>query len=195
MLWRATYRRLESETIRDAVLAVSGRLRFEAGGPGFYESLPAGMNTSFPFFKWHASSEDQRRRRSIYMFQRRNLVHPMMEAFDVADQNLSCERRRTSVTAPQALSLFNSKFAHENSLHLAKRLQQHSGNVAEQVSQLFWLTVGRAPTGDEAEACAGFLQEKINAYAVADSEGDHQLSSLRDLGLALINTNEFVYLD
>ncbi|HJN09746.1 MAG TPA: DUF1549 domain-containing protein [Pirellulaceae bacterium] len=59
LLWRADARRLEAETIRDAMLAVSGRLSLEAGGPGFYEALPDEMETSYSFFKWHVSSEDQ----------------------------------------------------------------------------------------------------------------------------------------
>ena len=104
------------------MLAVSGRIRYEMGGPGFFERLPTGMKTTFSFFEWHASAEDQRRRRSIYMFQRRNLVHPMMEVFDGADLNQSCERRGVSVTAPQALTLLNGPLTQENSKHLAKRV-------------------------------------------------------------------------
>ena len=194
LLWRSAYRRLESETIRDAVLAVSGRLSFETGGPGFYEALPDGMGRTFPFFTWDPSSEEQRCRRSIYMFQRRNLVHPMMEAFDGADLNVSCEQRRVSVTAPQALSLLNSRFTHENSLYLAKRLRAEGADDAQHVGRLFWLALSRAPSQAEAEACVSFLRRTRKAYAV-EAKGDHALSALRDLSLAIINMNEFLYLD
>ena len=203
LLWRSHYRRLEAEVIRDAVLAVSGRLRFETGGPGFFEALPAGMGSSYSFFKWKPSPDDQRQRRSIYMFQRRNLVHPMMEAFDGADLNLSCERRGMSVTAPQALSLFNGRFAMENSLHLAKRIRDDSDDDAGRVDRLFWLAFSRAPTGAERAMCVTLLQEKRKSYAdeaaakegASDEQADHDLSALRDLSLAVLNANEFVYLD
>ncbi len=202
LLWRAHHRRLESETIRDAVLAVSGRLELEMGGPGFYEQLPDGMGRSFPFFTWDPSSEQQRRRRSVYMFQRRNLIHPMMEAFDGPDLNQSCESRRTSVTAPQALSLFNSQFAYDNAIHLATRIQDYSADDQQRINRLFWLTLSRAPNDAEMETCCAFLEQKRAAYAEEskvnssqDTLADLDLRALRDLSLALINTNEFVYLD
>ena len=108
-----------------------------------------------------------------------------------------------TVTAPQALSLFNSQFAHENSLHLAKRVREHSGDVRQRVERLFWLALSRAPTDTEAETCLSFLQQKRKSYADeaagtedgAETQIDHELLALRDLSLAIINTNEFLYLD
>ena len=203
LLWRSTYRRLESETIRDTVLYVSGQLRFEKGGPGFFSSLPAGMASSHPFFKWTPSSKDQQRRRSIYMFQRRNLVVPMMETFDGADLSQSCERRSTSVTAPQALSLFNGQFVYDNSLHLANRIRENSDEDTNQIEKLFWLALSRDPTAIEVDMCLDFLQRKRKSYAnqtAQQKEEDQQstendMTALRDLGLAILNTNEFIYLD
>jgi len=194
LLWRANLRRLESETIRDSILAVSGQLRLETGGPGFFETLPAGMKTSYSFFKWNQSSEEQRRRRSVFMFQRRNLIHPMMETFDGADLNHSCERRKASVTAPQALALFNGQFATENSLHLARRVLDQKSDDAQRVGQLFWLTLSRPATVAERNSCVSFLAEKRQAYAAAEDEED-ELLALRDLSMVLINTNEFLYID
>ena len=203
LLWRSNLRRLESETIRDAVLAVGGRLRFETGGPGFFETLPKGMKRSFPFFTWEPSSEEQRRRRSVYMFQRRNLVHPMMEAFDGADMNHSCERRGASVTAPQALTLFNSRFAHENSMYLAQRVQAFGSEIELRIKRLFGLALSRYPSEAELSKCLAFLRQKQESYSDrvaekdsrAETETDTELFALRDLALAIINTNEFIYLD
>ncbi|MFN0126764.1 MAG: DUF1549 and DUF1553 domain-containing protein, partial [Verrucomicrobiales bacterium] len=98
LLWRAHFRRLEGEVLRDAMLAVSGRLLLTPGGPGFFDELPAEMGRDFSMFKWDPSEEDQRRRRSLYQFQRRNLIVPMMESFDAADMSASCPRRGASVT-------------------------------------------------------------------------------------------------
>ena len=202
LLWRAHHRRLESETIRDAILAVSGRLRLETGGPGYYDKLPEGMATNYFQFTWKADSEDQRRRRSVYMFVRRNLVHPLLETFDAADPNQPCEQRNHSVTASQALSLFNGQFANENSLHMANRIRQEESDENQRIDRLFWLALSRAPAPAETKTCSSFLKSKRNAYATEETttgneskQADHDLSAWRDLCLAMLNTNEFLYLD
>ena len=79
LLWHAPLRRLEAEVIRDQILAVSGRLSLESGGPGFFEAVPKEMKTKTSFFSWDASPEVSRVRRSLYIYQRRNMVMPMME--------------------------------------------------------------------------------------------------------------------
>ena len=137
------------------------------------------------------------------MFQRRNLVVPMMETFDGADLSQSCERRSTSVTAPQALSLFNGQFVYDNSLHLANRIRESSDEDTNQIEKLFWLALSRDPTAIEVDMCLDFLQRKRKSYAdqtAQQKEKDQQstendLTALRDLGLAILNTNEFIYLD
>ena len=128
------------------------------------------------------------------MFQRRNLIHPMMEAFDGADLNHSCERRKASVTAPQALALFNGQFATENSLHLARRVLDQKGDDTQRVEQLFWLTLSRPASAAERDSCVSFLAEKRKTYAAAEDEED-ELFAFRDLSMVLINTNEFLYID
>ena len=198
LLWRANHRRLESETVRDAILAVSGQLRFEMGGPGYYDKLPAGMATSYFQFTWKEDPEDQRRRRSVYMFVRRNLLLPLLDTFDAADPNQPCEQRSHSVTASQALSLFNGQFANDNSRHMANRLLQEESDEAQRIDRLFWLAVSRAPTEEEKQSCHTFLESKRKAYGVEAQAGqtvDHNQSAWRDLCLAILNTNEFLYLD
>jgi hypothetical protein len=202
-LWRAHHRRLEAETVRDTLLAVSGRLNCEQGGPGFFEALPDEMETKLPFFDWNASAEDQRLRRSIYMFQRRNLVHPMMESFDAADMTQSCERRKTSVTAPQVLALLNSKFSHEVSRQFARRLVREAGEGPQrQIERMFNVAYGRSPDADEIAACARFLDDKVRAFQTDESKPHEdqdrsavELAALSDLCLVVLNTNEFIYLD
>jgi len=204
LLWHIAPKRLESEAIRDAILAVSGRLRHETGGPGFYEALPEEMETSYSFFTWTASPEDQRRRRSVYMFLRRNLVHPLMEDFDGADLNQSCELRQNSVTAPQALALLNGRFSQENSRHLARRVHAAAASDSERIDRLFRLTLSRAPQPAELQACAGFLKQQRAAYAAQETSQPTQATAQRpqsemaawsDLSLVLLNTTEFLYLD
>jgi hypothetical protein len=220
LCWRGPFKRLDAEGVRDALLALSGRLNREPGGPGFFEALPAGVETKYEFFEWPVSAPEERRRRSIYMFQRRNLVHPMMELFDVADANQPCERRRPSVTAPQVLTLLNGGLAREAALALAQRVRDRAGpDPAAQIEQAFLLAYNRAPLTGEREACQLYLAESIEtptaapasadvasprgAEAVVRGQGDGPLDAraampadrLVRLCLALLNANEFLYLD
>jgi len=204
LCWRGPYKRLDAESIRDALLAVSGRLNREPGGPGFFEALPAGVETKYDFFDWPVSPPDDRRRRSLYMFQRRNLVHPMMEVFDAADANQPCERRRPSVTAPQVLSLLNGALAHEAAAALAQRVRAMAGShPAAQVEQAFRLAYNRAPDARESADCLAFLNEAGSAHAppgaasstAAQPPAGAQSDRLTRLCLALVNANEFLYLD
>ena len=192
LLWRANLRRLEGEVLRDAMLAVSGRLQMIQGGPGFFEELPAEMGREFPFFKWDPSEENQRRRRSLYLFQRRNMVVPMLESFDAADMSTSCARRSTSVTTPQVFALFNSKFAHETSRHFARRVQRQAGSAPRsQVDLIFRLAFGRPPALIELEAGTRFLENQSNA----GTAGDEPSQALADLCLVALNANESLYLE
>lgn len=216
LLWRGRPRRLEAEAIRDAVLDVSGQLHLEMGGPGYYDELPDGMSKSYFRFHWEADPKTQTRRRSVYMFVRRNLVYPLLETFDAADPNQSCERRGKAVTAPQALYLFNSQFAHDNALHLARRLQAEADGDVARIIRLYWLALSRAPTADDVQGCLNFVNARRNTYIPADAAGSSGLAATvdeerppevnlvrrnaelfawRDLCLAILNTNEFVYVD
>lgn len=186
LLWRAHYRRLEAETVRDAMLAVSGSLNHAHGGPGFFEKLPREMGTDYPFFKWHPSSEEERRRRSIYMYQRRNMVHPMLESFDVADASESCARRSNSLHPLQAFDLLNSDFAHECSKQFAERMRTRAGDdPAKLVDAIFRAAFARPPTERERSMGVEFLQRPA---------GDKQ-DRLAELCLVIFNTNEFLYLE
>jgi hypothetical protein len=187
LLWRAEYRRLEAETVRDTLLAVSGRIRLTQGGPGFFEKLPDEMGFKFPLFQWHPSAEEERVRRSVYMFQRRNLVHPMMESFDVADASESCARRSHSLNPSQALELWNGEFARESSNHFAQRVRiEVRADLSEQVQRVFTLALNRPPNGQELKSSLEFLQQDA-------AEGAE--STLSDLCLIVLNMNEFIYLN
>ncbi len=192
LLWRAHFRRLEGEVIRDSMLAVSGRLLLTPGGPGFLDELPPEMGRDFSMFKWDPSEEDQRRRRSLYQFQRRNLIVPMMESFDSADMSASCPRRGASVTTPQVFTLFNSSFAYEISRHFARRVQREVGPVPRrQVEWVFSFAFGRKPTPAELDAGARFLDKQSGA----DTPDSEPSKALADFCLATLNANEFLYLE
>jgi hypothetical protein len=218
LLWRGAFRRLDAEGVRDALLLVSDRLNRDVGGPGFFEQLPAGVELKYEFFDWPVSSLDERRRRSLYMFQRRNLVHPAMEVFDVADANLPCERRRPSITAPQVLLLLNGDLAHNAARALADRLRNECGtDQAAQVERLYERVLNRPPDEIERPLCLQFLTEpgpslapttppeaplgtaaagtENETAAATSAPASEPLDALGRLCLVLLNSSEFLYLD
>jgi hypothetical protein len=175
---RMSRRRLEGEAVRDALLAISGRLNRKPGGPGV--ALPGVAGPGGGAKPVPATTDPAEHvRRSVYLFQRRNRRDPFLEAFDLPDSNLSCPRRERTTTAPQALALLNATDAAEAATALAERLQREAGSDGERAERAYRLVLGRNPSTAERERAVLFLGE----------------SPLSELCRALFNLNEFVYLD
>jgi len=128
LLWRMNRIRLEGEALRDSILTVSGRLNPEMGGPGIYPHVSDEVLSTGSTHKWGNSPEDQQRRRTIYVFQRRSLILPIVEAFDGADLVNTCPRRTTTTIAPQALALFNGEFSRDEARYFAERVIREAGS-------------------------------------------------------------------
>jgi hypothetical protein len=170
--------RLEGEIIRDALLAVSGRLNRSVGGPSVFPPLPVEYQDATR--AWKASPDPRDHvRRSVYISARRNLRFPFLEAFDLPDSTLSCPRRERSTTAPQALALLNAAYVQAAAEALAARVRLETKTDDERVERAYRLALGRRPSATERELSRRFLTE----------------SSLAELCRALFNVNEFVYLD
>jgi hypothetical protein len=179
LLWHARRRRLEGETLRDAMLALSGELNPRMFGPSARPKLPA--NISKYAWKPDVLPRDQNRR-SIYVLAQRNMRYPLFDAFDLPDMHNSCARRMTTTTAPQALLLLNGDFTLERGERLAEQLQ---GCCCEDEKELivraYRLVWGRPPVEEEIQLGRRFLDAKNNRLA--------------DFCHALLNTNEFLFID
>ena len=175
---RMNRRRLEGEIIRDSLLAVSGRLNKKMGGPGVFPPLPAEAKVSAKEWPVTADAEEHTRR-SVYLFARRNLRFPFLETFDLPDSNQSCPKRQQSTTGPQALAMLNSADVAVAAKALAQRVAKATNVVDEQATLVFRLTYARLPSAAELQAVREFLRH----------------SPLDELCRALLNTNEFVYVD
>ena len=201
LLWRWEPRRLEGEVIRDSMLAVSGQLDLEMGGPSVYPPLPQAVleGQSRPGEGWGQSEEQQAKRRSVYIFVKRSVAVPELELLDTPDSTSSCEQRVVSTTGPQALVFINGDFTHEQARHLASRLEREVGDdVRAQVSRAFQLAFGRKADVRELEASLQFLKQQrhqIEADGGPPAEGSNpRLAALEAFCLVLLNTNEFFYL-
>src|SRR5262249_49696627 len=141
LYWRMNHIRLEGEAIRDSLLAISGELNCETGGPGVFPPIPKELFQGAT--GWNAKESDpQDSRRSIYIFVRRNLRFPFLEVFDAPDNNLSCPVREQSTTAPQSLTLLNSGEVVRASQLTAKKL----ANAPDQITAAYELILNRKPT-------------------------------------------------
>ena len=181
--------RLSAEQLRDSLLASAGMLQWVSGGPPVWPQLPAEILQANPAFLddnetrtkgWYPSAPDRQGVRSIFLIQKRTVRLPFMETFDLPENSTSCPRRMESTVAPQALSLLNSPMTTEVARRLADRVRGEAGADTEsQVETLFRLTLQRRPEPEERAACLRLLQRR----------------SLPELCRAILNLNEFVYVD
>ncbi|MFN0051415.1 MAG: DUF1549 and DUF1553 domain-containing protein [Planctomycetales bacterium] len=202
LLWRFPFRRLDAEALRDAVLAVSGQLNPQMGGPGVYPKIAREVleGQSRPGDGWGAYDETQAARRAIYIFVKRSLLVPEMELLDFADTTTSCEQRPVSTIPTQALTLLNGDFLNRQAQLLADRLLREAGaDPAAQVERGYRLSLSRPPTAEERRAALAFLERQT---ALLKQEGNASLSaseasrrSLAAFCLVLFNLNEFAYAD
>jgi hypothetical protein len=203
-------RRLEGEAVRDALLAVSGRLDPRVGGPSVFPDLPPGVVTRGGWTR--SKSAADRNRRSIYVFARRNLKYPLFDAFDAPDTNVTCPERNVSVNAPQALMLLNSELVTDFARGLAGRVL---ASVADRndprglVTCVYRLAFGRVPDPGERSRGVAFLTEQpalLSEQAadpssldlpdpMPDGHGPAQGAALVDYCHVILNLNEFVFVD
>jgi hypothetical protein len=177
LYWRMNRTRLEGEIIRDSLLAISGQLNEEPGGPGVHPPLPADV---FKGATWDVSKDHKDwNRRSIYIFARRNLRFPFLDVFDAPDSNLSCPVRERSITATQSLTLLNSQDVMSAAKGTAGRLKDEAASDEERIVLAYRLALGRWPTPKEMNLAKEFLAQ----------------SPMSELCRVLFNLNEFVYVE
>ena len=185
LLWRFPPRRLEAETIRDTMLAVSGRLNLEMGGRGFNLFKSRGGLSGFPPIE---SFDAAGRRRMIYAHKIRMEKDDVFGAFDCPDAGQSMARRRQSTTPIQALNLFNSPFTMDEAQAFAARIEADVAEeaheaapagelVARQIERAFTLAFTRPPDAVEASAAEAVVRE-------------HGLPTLCRV---IFNSNEFLF--
>ena len=201
LLWRFTPQRLEAEPIRDAVLAVAGNLNRSLGGPSVMPPIAKVVlaGQSRPGSGWTVSAPDQAARRSVYVHVKRTLILPELEVNDAADPNDPCPRRPVTTTAPQALSMINAQFMHDQARHFASRLiQERSTDRDAQIQRAFELALARAPSVTERTDAKQFLashEELVRKRSQDKDRPDPAAQALEAFCLVLLNSNEFVSMD
>ncbi len=188
LLWRFRLRRLEGEAIRDIILAVSGKLNLEAGGPGFFPPIPEELRASFPKGKWEMTEPGPRNwRRSVYAYAKRGLRYPLFEVFDQPNMNVTCERRTTTTVPTQALTLLNNEFALRQAGFYAEQVAGLAEDAAGRIREAYRIALSRSPTHAELRANLAFLRRQTEYH------GGDALAALTDLCDVILNLNEFLY--
>jgi hypothetical protein len=163
---------------------VSGRLNPERGGPSVFPPLPDDLADFARYGRtgglmWEPNEkEEDGRRRSVYIFQRRSLPLPVMASFDAIVFSESCERRSTTTTPLQSLSMMNGNLMHEESEYLAKRLQKEAGaDRSAQLRRAFEIILNRSPNPEE--------MAKFSKFS----------GPLDAICRVLLSSNEFLYVE
>jgi hypothetical protein len=180
-LWRQNRRRLDAESVHDAILAVAGRLDSTMGGPSVRQfSLSPGAHVTpvvdYSQYDWNSPGSA---RRSVYRFIFRTLPDPFFDALDAADASQLTAVRNESTTPLQALELLNNPFVLHACEAFAKGLRGASPCLDDQVRQAIAVAYGREATAEEVEV--------LSSYAAR-----HGLTNLCRL---IVNSSEFLYVN
>jgi hypothetical protein len=188
LLHRMRVRRLEGEAIRDAMLAVSGRLDPKLYGP----SVPIHLT---PFLDGRGRPDsgplDGGGRRSLYLAVRRNFLSPLLLAFDTPSPFSTMGRRTVSNVPAQALILLNDPFVHQQAEVWAKRVLAEEGNDRERITGMYQSAFARPPSDEEFRDCLDFLERQGKLAGKKPDEA----AVWADLAHVLFNVKEFIFLN
>ncbi|MDG1897957.1 MAG: DUF1553 domain-containing protein [Fuerstiella sp.] len=192
LLWRMNLRQLDSEYVRDAILAASGKLDRTVLGPfvpldaradGMVVIKTKGLPT--PTTEW---------RRSIYVLARRNYHLTMLRVFGQPIVARNCTVRKPAAIVTQSLTLLHDDFVLQQADYFAERVIADAGNaVPKQVAAAFRIAVGRSPTEDEEKLSIELVQRQRDRYEAQKPETDASRIALAQLCKMLFNLNEFLY--
>jgi hypothetical protein len=177
--WRYRMQRIDAEIVRDEILSVSGGLNQEMFGRPVFPMLPQEVLASMINGIWKQSEDSPKVwRRSVYVYRKRGLPYPLLDIFDLPNQNLSCGARNVSTVPTQALTLMNDEFVLRQAQLFANRLEEAAhGDVPVEVDLAYRLALSRPPEPKEKQIAVDFVQS-------------HKLVDLADV---LFNLNEFLY--
>jgi hypothetical protein len=187
LLTRFPMHRLDAESVRDSMLAVSGRLGKKSSGP--YVPTSRNGEGEVVVDEQHPDAFS----RSLFLQQRRTQVTTLLGLFDAPSLVFNCTRRPASTMPLQSLSLLNSEFAVARGRDLAERLRREAGSEDEaRVNRGFLLALGRVPDLDERRLALDFVRSQRAEYASAPDGEDRAWA---DFGQSLFAINAFLYVE
>lgn len=174
-------RTLDAESYRDAILQISGRIDFTMGGPGIQQFTQSKGRQATPQLDYDAFdwSHPSAARRSIYRVVWRGIADPFMESLDFPDLGLLAPKRGSSISALQALTLYNNDFVLHHSRVLADLLKHQSDSLDDQLQQAVQRIFLRDPHPHERKLLRSYAEQ-------------HGLAATCRV---LLNSNEFLFVE
>ena len=205
LLGRMPLRRLEAETLRDAILAISGKLQPLPYGPPVPVTLDEvgqvvlgrdnRRSDGVPDGQVKSLGSDEFRR-SVYVQARRSQMLALLETFDGPAMAPNCDARHASTVAPQSLMLMNSKFIHEQAEYFAARLRGETGDLRAQITKAWKLAYAAEPSAVDVEQGARFVALQMEYFkSQAAKTPDPAALALTNYCQALLSSNRFLYVD
>jgi len=180
-------RRLDAESIRDAMLSISGKLDPTMGGPHpFPPESKWGFTQHAPFFAVYETN-----RRSVYLMTQRLKRHPFLALFDGADTNASTPNRIETTVPTQALFLMNDPFVHDQANAFAARVLAARMEEPGRIRLAYETTLARLPSAEEEAAVGRFLQE----YRGRAKGPQAETAAWAALARTLFARNEFLFVE
>jgi cytochrome c553 len=190
--WRFDRRRLDAESIRDAMLSVSGRLALDRPAAHPFPTVEKWTWTQHSPFKAVYPS----RHRSVYLMTQRIQRHPYLGLFDGPDGNTSTDVRSSSIVPSQALFLRNNRFVMEQADALAERLIQASPDSQKRVEWASLLCWSRRPTLEEFERTTTFIAHAEQMLTAAGAPAERiEREAWSSYARVLLASNEFLYVE
>ncbi len=185
LLPHAPLRRLDAESLRDAILAASGRLDRSMFGPGVPVMVPPGQRDDYSPVD---GPLDGLGRRSVYLEVRRNHPSPFLFAFDQPKPASPAGRREPTNVPAQSLTLLDDPFVLEQAGRFADRALAQANDTPTRIRWLYATALSRPASDAEVSHASAFLAEQTAAH-----NGDEK-ASWQNLAHALFNLKEFLYL-
>jgi hypothetical protein len=192
LLWHFPRRRLDAEALRDAMLALGGRLDQSPGGR---HPFPLTEQCRFTQHNPYSAVYDSNRR-SVYLMTQRIKRHPFLALFDGADTNASTPRRIDTTVPTQALFVMNDPFVHDQSEGLARQLIASGRPEGARVDLAYELALARTATAEESREALVFIggyRQKLRALGLPVAE--HELRAWAAFTRTLLAQNEFLFID
>ena len=203
LLWRMNLRRLEAETLRDSIMATSGKLDWTMGGPPVEGPLMAdGLERLHDFTDKESKNVKAKPvglwRRSVYVIARRYWQLRFLETFDAPILQTNCNHRVNSVSPLQSLTLMNDDFVLENARAFAARVAELAGSRLPQdkIETAYLLALSRKPTREEMVIAKSHLERQWELHLKSNTPPEQAgKAALETLCHLLLLTNEFLYVD
>lgn len=192
LLWRATPRRLDSEAIRDSILAVSGQLDLKRPSSAVMKFGDGELSRkSAPNLTLNTPPY-----RSVYLPVVREKAEELIDLFDGADANLVTGHRKTSNVAGQALYMMNSEFIIKQADAFAADLRRRHSSTKDRINAGFQRAFGRPPTNNEFKASIDFYNSfSAAAQRETGSRNQADFLFLSAFCQGLFSSAEFRYLN